>query len=61
MKLKIYIFKLFNLLNLLKKMDEISNNNLCLLFIFPNEKKDFDKFGINYQFKNMNSYIVLIY
>ena len=42
-------------------MDEISDNNLYLLFIFPNEKKDFDKFGINYQFKNMNSYIVLIY
>ena len=38
-------------------MDEISDNNLYLLFIFPNEKEDFDKFGINYQFQNMNSYI----
>ena len=38
-------------------MDEISDNNLYLLFIFPNEKEDFDKFGVSYQFENMNSYI----
>ena len=38
-------------------MNEISDNSYYLLFIFPNEKEDFDKFGVSYQFENMNSYI----
>ena len=38
-------------------MNEISDNSYYLLFIFPNEKEDFDKFGVSYQYENMNSYI----